>query len=1157
MSAIESWKAFIKAQEIFINQYAEPFQIVFKKSEKDGNTHFEIIPKHPFSRFWPTLKNGFIGIEESDVYLKEGYILYDADKSPKNAEMLREGAAANYFDIDLKACFSGYFLSTGKPYDWIFRILGSEKTGSPDHFFATFDQIQQIDNELSERPEFRRIPTIGAILKVRPDNHYLDRQFNIVSNYLNIEYIKLNEQEEELIIENTLLSSSALVFIKEHSAFQKSYHRITIIVENIAFDHFLATRNDRKIFFKSEDNNSTLGVILPDPENNQFQYFFSGELPLHELKIKFRNFYQIFTRYFGKQTLTFKHEHIFHLDRSHFFAHLKQSIVDERFSISEEKEIISFDFSSRAELKKNIHDLDHLNIDYRGDSAHRFKIKILHTSPLLAIQEKLNKIPAIRTKMRNDGSRLSFFCAFEQNDITDLLVAKIHNVVTEFPEKGIILKFDELQTGKLKYYLHFREEDYLSEVKNKFNAILGENISILRGKHFEVFGIVKKLNYPFILVDVQEKEEEVCINDKIHTVSCTLKGELDKIKRLSDTVTKIFSGDQRGIANIKLSSILMTPETAETIDGDILFTSKYQKEKANVENSLLSKHINERQKEAITKSLLAKDFFIIQGPPGTGKSTAIAELIWQHIRVNLSSKKNNYRILVTSETNLAVDNALDKLKSQNHLLIKPLRFGSDDKLEKEGRRFSLEAIKKWAEERDEHESNILQDWINLIISRVKAEMINNGWQPRWVRYIQSPTVNVRKQFLETYLKYANVIGATCSSIGKENSQKKFTRFFADYINVAYPSEYKTFRSSVSKRIVEELKKKDIVFDLVVQDEASKASPPELALPCLFGKKAVIIGDHRQLPPMVDTNEFIEQLSMMEKKETNEKKRREIIDLVKYVKMNRGDFTISHFERLFKGIHSNLKSSFNVQYRMHPAINETIKQFYLEDGGLECGIPPDIANSTDMSHPLNRFHGITNNKNIHVIWLDVNTPELKVNTSRVNYGEISAIEWLLGAFEKSPGYQKFVNFWPENEIEQKQIGIITFYGAQASLINKLKEKYPQMPLRISPVDRFQGMERNIVIVSLVRSNSLATYPDQPPERGNPLLNEDGYIKQESLGFAELPNRLNVALSRAKRLLIVVGNAKHFSKHPIYKKVYETIQHHPNGVVKSFDPLSTEQ
>jgi superfamily I DNA and/or RNA helicase len=113
-----------------------------------------------------------------------------------------------------------------------------------------------------------------------------------------------------------------------------------------------------------------------------------------------------------------------------------------------------------------------------------------------------------------------------------------------------------------------------------------------------------------------------------------------------------------------------------------------------------------------------------------------------------------------------------------------------------------------------------------------------------------------------------------------------------------------------------------------------------------------------------------------------------------------------------------------------------------------------------------------------------------------------------------------------------IVLITFYGAQLKRMKGLNESYSELDLRISSVDRFQGMERNIVIVSTVRSDKLATYDNQP-------ISET--IKQNGLGFAESPNRLNVALSRAKRLLIIVGNADHFSNenHGVKSEIYRNV------------------
>ena len=133
-----------------------------------------------------------------------------------------------------------------------------------------------------------------------------------------------------------------------------------------------------------------------------------------------------------------------------------------------------------------------------------------------------------------------------------------------------------------------------------------------------------------------------------------------------------------------------------------------------------------------------------------------------------------------------------------------------------------------------------------------------------------------------------------------------------------------------------------------------------------------------------------------------------------------------------------------------------------------------------------------------------------------------------------GKNEFDRWLSNKSLEEKQIGLISFYGKQINYINKmLKEKHNEVPIRLSTVDRFQGMERNIIIVSMVRSNKLASFQGQQP---NEIYGELGYPTQESLGFAESPNRLNVALSRARRLLIVVGNSEHFCRKDIYKNVF---------------------
>jgi superfamily I DNA and/or RNA helicase len=319
------------------------------------------------------------------------------------------------------------------------------------------------------------------------------------------------------------------------------------------------------------------------------------------------------------------------------------------------------------------------------------------------------------------------------------------------------------------------------------------------------------------------------------------------------------------------------------------------------------------------------------------------------------------------------------------------------------------------------------------------------------------------------------------------------------------------------------------------DEASKATPPELALPVIYGKKAIIVGDHRQLPPLVDGNEIKETLISIGENR-----------LAKT--LSRQEFDKSQFENLFENIDTSIKGTFDTQYRMHPAINNVIAQFYSKDGGLNCGLPIEEEFHSSFEEPMSRFHGLKFNNILtpetHVLWINVDTPEVKEGTSRVNFGEVEAINNILEGIKKSNGFQEFKNWLEPQTKEEKQIGLISFYGKQIRYLDRMiKNNHEDIPIRLSTVDRFQGMERNIIIVSMVRSNKIATSKEQMPDYE--LYDKLGYPKQDSLGFAEFPNRLNVALSRARRLLIIVGNKDHFCKKEIYKNVFDEISASKHG------------
>lgn len=680
-------------------------------------------------------------------------------------------------------------------------------------------------------------------------------------------------------------------------------------------------------------------------------------------------------------------------------------------------------------------------------------------------------------------------------------------------------------------------------------------IGTLRGEIFSCKGIeigkLKSVNYP-VLTFVVEKPNISAVDrllkeKELTKITTDLTGDSEKVNRLEESFDYITENFEQ-LRNPMLASFLFDASKATPIaENKITERIKF------IEQNKLNSHLNKWQVEAIAKAVEAKDLAIIQGPPGTGKSTAIAELIWQ---LALSNPKD--RTLLTSEANLAVDNALDRLKFSQHNIVKPIRIGAGDKFSSEGLPYAITEMMKWAgidfsknfilkedneaiEESEEYKlfntnNVVLVRWLKNIINR---SQIQDGMiEMAWFHFMMNLPQDIRKLVFNLYRKNCNVIGATCSSITEKSyaaieSHKKDTesRFMKRYNNVFKDDEH-------------------LAFDVVVQDEASKATPSELSMPLVYGTKSIIVGDHRQLPPNLDREDILYKLHYQALQSVDVEEKQQIVELEKFVRNNFDQLEKSHFERLFMQADSSIKGTFRKQYRMHPDINNVIEQFYTKDGGLECGFKDEDYESEGTQ--FSRYHGIDIEGLLspenHVVWIDTNSPEIADGTSRTNIGEVDAIEWVLSQFAKSESFARYSDKFTNDE--DKEIGLITFYGAQLKQLRRLQANYSgKLTLKPSSVDRFQGMERNIVIVSLVRSNCIAENDKQAPDFR--VYKKLGYREQKDFGFAKSPNRLNVALSRAKRLLIIVGNSAHYSAYKnkdgeaIYKNVFDSIKNNPNG------------
>lgn len=317
------------------------------------------------------------------------------------------------------------------------------------------------------------------------------------------------------------------------------------------------------------------------------------------------------------------------------------------------------------------------------------------------------------------------------------------------------------------------------------------------------------------------------------------------------------------------------------------------------------------------------------------------------------------------------------------------------------------------------------------------------WQKilkEWCIRIGISDVNY-SELKQLYIQNANVIGITCIQSGTADFEKN------------YPS-----------------------FDVVIIDESSKSTPPDIILPMLKGKKIVLVGDHKQLPPYIDNDAYDEI----------EDDNAELHKLMK----------TSLFEELYESATSDMRTMLFRQYRMHRDIAALINQFYIDTDAGRLESP-----SEDMKN--HGCHGDDISEENHVLWYDIENKEeyfeSRQNMSYYNEYEAESIRKLLSKLN--------ANLVRNNEY--RTIGVITFYDAQVKLIeDKLIRSgfykgLSNLELRIGSVDRFQGMEEDIIIISFVRNN-----------------------KQHNIGFAKDCRRINVALSRAKQLLVIVGCSQNF-------------------------------
>ena len=464
--------------------------------------------------------------------------------------------------------------------------------------------------------------------------------------------------------------------------------------------------------------------------------------------------------------------------------------------------------------------------------------------------------------------------------------------------------------------------------------------------------------------------------------------------------------------------------------------------------------LNPTQERAVNEVLWAKDVAIVHGPPGTGKTTTLVEAINETLM-------RESQVLVCAQSNMAVDWISEKLVDRG---INVLRIGNPTRVNDKMLGFTYER-------RFESHPDYPQLWA---IRKAIRELRSN-----------------RKKGSESFHQKMDRLRSRAAEIEIR-------------INAELFGEARVIACTLvgsAHRLLEGMK-----FGTLFIDEAAQALEAACWIPMKRASRVILAGDHCQLPPTVKSIAALRAglgKTLMERIAENKP---EVVTLLKIQYRMNEDIMRFSSDWFYGG---QVESAPQIKYRSildfdHPItwIDTSNEENQITIEGEDA--PEDSASTSSSSSAANQNS-------------DLNFKEQFMGESygRINKAEAELTLLTLAEYFTKIGKQRVLG-------DSIDVGIISPYRAQVQYLKKLIKKYEffkpyRRLISVNTVDGFQGQERDVILISLVRSN------------------DEGQI-----GFLKDLRRMNVAMTRARMKLIILGNKDTMTQHPFYKKLWEYVE-----------------